>query len=137
MKFFLDNNLPPCWGPALDAYAQRDSHSVIHLRQKFAANVSDIDWISTLSSEGGWTIVSGDLRITRNVHERTAWLRSNMVAFFLATSWRKLSFWEQTWRVTRWWPNIMQQAQLVTPPAGFEIPVTFGAGKFHPLNTAP
>ena len=104
-----------------------------HLRNKFKPDVSDIDWIDALAAEGDWIILSGDIRITRNQHEREAWLRSGLIAFFMGKAWRKLHFWEQTWRIVRWWPNIVQQAKLVSPPAGFEIPVNFGSGKFLPI----
>jgi hypothetical protein len=134
VKFFLDNNLPPCWGPALNALAERDGHSVIHLRKRFDPAVADLEWLRELGAEGGWTIISGDVRISRNPHERDAWLHSGMVAFFMGRSWRKQVFWEQTWRLIRWWPNIVQQAALVSAPAGFEIPLTFGSGKFHSIN---
>ena len=134
MKFFLDNNLPPAWAEALNALAGTDKHTVHHLRELFPPNVADVDWINQLASEGGWVVISGDLRITRNQHEREAWLRSGMVAFFMTKGWASLPFWERTWRVVRWWVNIVQQAELVTAPAGFEIPVNFGSGKFHPIN---
>lgn len=134
MKFFLDNNLPPAWAPALNALAGTEQHSVHHLREKFAPDVTDIDWINRLATEGGWTIISGDIRITRNRHEREAWLQSGLVGFFMGKSWRSLTFWEQTWRFVRWWPNVVQQAQLVKPPAGFVIPVNFGSGKFDSIT---
>ena len=129
MKFFIDNNLPPAWAKALDALD--DTHTVTHLRDKFPPDVTDIDWIQALSGEGGWYIISGDMRISRNQHEREAWLRSGLVGFFLGKSWRSVKYWDQTWRFVRWWPNIVQQAELVTPPAAFEIP--FGWGKFRQI----
>ena len=134
MKFFLDNNLPPSWAEALNALSGTEKHSVHHLRTKFPRNVTDVEWINTLASEGGWTIISGDLRISRNQHERQAWLKSGMVAFFLTKGWRSLKFWDQTWRIVRWWPNILQQSELVIAPAGFEVPDNYGSGKFRPIN---
>jgi hypothetical protein len=133
LKFFLDNNLPPVWGPALNPLAVQEGNEVHHLRDRFKPDVTDVEWIDELGRQGDWTIISGDIRISRNQHEREAWLRSGMVAFFMGKSWRSLRFWEQTWRVVRWWPNITQQAKLVTPPAGFEIPPSFRSGKFRPM----
>jgi hypothetical protein len=121
VKFLIDNNLPPSWAPALTALSQRDAnHTVHHIRDKFSADIADTDWLAHLAAEGGWAILSGDLRITRNQHERDAWLSSGMVAFFTSRSWSKLPYWEKTWRIVRWWPNILQQANLVTAPAGFD-----------------
>ncbi len=83
MKFFIDNCLPPRWAPALSALASPGEFEVVHLRTKSDRGTGDVDWIRPLSAEGGWTIVSGDVRITKSVHEREAWLNSGLTAFFL------------------------------------------------------
>jgi hypothetical protein len=135
VKFFIDNNLPPSWGPALTALARNEGdHTVTHIRDKFPTDIDDVDWINALASEGGWVIISGDVRISRNKTEREAWLRSNLVAFFLSKTWSNHKFWDKTWRIVRWWPQIIQQASLVSPPAGFEIPLNYGSGKFDSIS---
>jgi hypothetical protein len=130
MKFFVDNCLPPRWGPALTALSDPGKFQVVHLRQKFNADISDIDWISALASEGGWTILSGDLRITKLRHEREAWLASGLTAFFLVKGW-DFDFWEKTSRIVRWWPRILEQSGMIQPGAGFLVPVNYGSGKFQ------
>jgi hypothetical protein len=47
----------------------------------------------------------------------------------MGKSWRTVKFWDQTWRFVCWWPNIVQQVRLVTPPAAFEV--SFGLGTFR------
>ncbi|MGB7161137.1 MAG: hypothetical protein WBD40_23960 [Tepidisphaeraceae bacterium] len=132
MKFFVDNCLPPRWGPALDALSKEDGHEVLHLRQKFAANTTDIDWIGELAGEGNWVILSGDMRITKLPHEREAWRQAQLTAFFLHKSWSAFRMWDKTWRIVRWWPRIIEQSGLVRAGAGFVIPVNFGtAGAFE------
>lgn len=130
MKFFLDNCLPLRWAPALSHLAGVSEYPVTHLRDKFPADAKDIDWIATLAGEGGWTIISGDIRITKLRHEREAWLRSGLTAFFLAKGWMNLPLWDQTWRIVRWWPDVIKQAGLVRPGAGFVIPLNYN-GKFE------
>lgn len=76
-----------------------------------------------MATEGGWVIVSGDTRITRNPTEREAWLESGLVAFFLGKGWGNLTFWDQAWKLVQWWPWIIDQAAKVRAPAGFIIPV--------------
>jgi hypothetical protein len=134
VRFFLDNNLPPVWAEALTALVRNDGHEVLHLRQKSLANVTDVEWLTRLASEGGWVIISGDVRITRNQHERQVWLRSGLVGFFMGKAWASHPFWEKSWRIVRWWPRVVQQAQLVKAPVGFEIPVNFGSGRFTPMS---
>jgi PIN like domain len=138
MKFFLDNCLPPRWAPALSALSEPGEFKVEHLRHKFSQNVSDIDWIKKLADEGGWTIISGDVRITKSIHERQAWLSSGMTAFFLVKGW-DFVFWEKTARIIRWWPKILEQTQMIQPGAGFYVPVNYKSGKFEqvPLSSNP
>lgn len=132
MKFFIDNCLPPRWAPALSALADPGQYSVKHLRDEFAANVTDIEWIKKLGEDGDWIILSGDVRITRNPHEREAWRRSGLTAFFLPKQWSDHRMWEKTWRIVRWWPRIIEQAKLVKPGAGFIVPLNFGSnGRFE------
>jgi len=138
VKFFIDNCLPPRWAPSLSALADPGQFEVAHLRTKFEQNTPDIEWIQRLSTEGGWTIISGDVRITKSLHEREAWLSSGLTAFFLVKGW-DFPLWEKTWRFVRWWPKIIEQTQMVKPGAGFFVPVNFKSGKFEqvPLTRKP
>ena len=127
MRFFIDNCLPPRWAPALAALGGVE---VTHLRARFPNDITDVEWIHSLADEGDWTIISGDLRITRSLHERQAWHSSGLTAFFLSKGWN-IEFWEKTVRIVRWWPKIMEQANLVQPGAGFFVPSRFRDGKFE------
>jgi hypothetical protein len=96
----------------------------------FQHDVADVDWIKKLGEDGDWIIISGDVRITRNVHEREAWKTSGLTAFFLPKQWSTHGMWEKTWRIVRWWPLVVEQANRVKSGAGFIIPLHFGNGKF-------
>jgi predicted nuclease of predicted toxin-antitoxin system len=67
VRFFFDNNLPIRLARALQALAPE--HEIIHLIDKFAANTPDADWMRGLAGELGWVIISGDIRIGKNLHE--------------------------------------------------------------------
>lgn len=138
MKFFIDNCLPPRWAPALSALANPGQFEVVHLRTKFSADVTDAEWIQELTEEGSWTIVSGDIRTTKSLHEREAWLSSGLTAFFLVKGW-DFEFWEKTARIVRWWPKILEQSSMVQSGAGFYVPVNYKSGKFEqvPLSRKP
>ena len=77
-----------------------------------------------LAKEGAWVIISGDIRISQNEFERRAWLESGLTAFFLGRGWTKLKLWEQAWKLIKWWPDIVAQAERVHAGAGFVIPVS-------------
>lgn len=130
MKYFLDNCLPPRLAKALDALD--DDSEVDHLRSKFPANTKDPVWIESLAKEGDWVIVTSDA-IFRGQLEKEALRRSNLTAFFLAKGWGNIPFWEQVWKLVRWWPEITKQAAMVARGALFMVPVKFTA-KFEQIK---
>lgn len=132
MRFFFDNNLPPRLAKAIDALLG-SSGKAIHLLINFQADTPDIDWLSSLAREGDWVIISGDIRITRNPHERKAWQEARLTSFFLPKGWMNIDPWIQASKLIRWWPDIMAQANRVAPGAAFVVPVKYN-GKFEQLK---
>jgi len=121
MKFFFDNCVAPRFAAAIHALIVDDGHQAIHLRDRFPPDTKDIDWLTALGEEGGWIIISGDIRISRNQHEKAAWLEAKLTTFFLSGNWQNLSMWEQAAKLVQRWPLIMDQAGKVEPGAGFEV----------------
>lgn len=128
MNFFIDNNISPKIARALHELSngapEEPSHTVAHLRDKFEANIPDVEWISRLAEEGQWVVVAGDLRITTNAHEREAWMSSGMTAFFLKKGWMNVPYWEQARKLVTWWPRILDQARLMEAGVGYLVPLT-------------
>lgn len=127
MKVLVDNNLSPRLARAINVLVEPDGHVVVALRDKFPPDIQDADWIEDLGTEGGWAVISGDVRITRRPAERLAWHRSRLKGFFLAPSWSKLANIEKTGRLLLWWPKIEVQERLVAPGAIFQLPVNVGS----------
>ncbi len=123
MKFFLDNTLPPRLAEALRALEGPQGYAIKHLREMFQPDTPDVEWIRKLAAEGEWVMISGDVRISRNQFERRAWIESGLTAFFLAKGWSGLKLWDQAWRLVRWWPEIVAQAEKIRPGAGFIVPL--------------
>jgi len=120
MKFFFDENTSPKWVTIFDAldgaYNQSD-----HINKKFGPVVTDQIWISKLQSEGDWIIITGDIKMKTNPGVRIALRQSNITVFFLKPSWqhnRKLL--EQTWRLIKLWPDIVDKASRHPCGAWFE-----------------
>ena len=65
-------------------------HQVFALHQKFPANTPDV-WINTLNHEGGWAVLTKDLRIRTRPHERAELDNSRIIYFFLSGGWRKIT----------------------------------------------
>ena len=129
MKFFFDNNLPPRLAKAIDALLEPPNEAV-HLTGLFEPGIPDVDWIRRLADERDWIIISGDVRITRNPHERRAWQQAKLTAFFLKKGWINQNLWVQAAKLILWWPDIMEQAKRVEPGAGFLVPVNH-TGRFE------
>lgn len=98
MKLLFDNNISPRVPRAINELLASGSQAV-PLRARFAANTSDIDWIEAIGAEGGWSVVSGDLRITKNRAERAAWMQTDLIGFFMEPALLKLDPLQQTSRL--------------------------------------
>ncbi len=122
MKVMVDENLPPAMAKALSALFV-GKHEVIHLKQKFGSAVKDTEWISSLSADGRWVIISGDRRITKNKAEQQAFKGSKLVGFFLAPGLQKAKLTKQMERLMALWETIEKQAEIVGGGAMFEIPM--------------
>lgn len=98
-------------------------HKVVALKDYFGrSDLADCEWIEQLGKEGGWCILSEDIRITKNPVERSAFLASNLVGFFLAKSVRRLPLHKKTARLLLFWDQMESVSRSVK--AGlFEIPI--------------
>jgi hypothetical protein len=121
VRFFLDNTLPPRFAEVLQLLDE--GNEIVHLRSRFPPETKDVDWIRRLASEGDWVIISGDIRISQNEFERREWLNSGLTAFFFAKGWTSIKLWDQAWRLIKWWPAIVEQAEKIRAGAGFVVPL--------------
>jgi hypothetical protein len=127
LKVLIDHNLSPHIAVAMNALVAPRGHEVRALRAKFPPNAEDVDWMRTLGREGGWAVISGDIRITRNAAERQAWREAALIGFFMAPGWRKLDPLHQTARLLMWWDRLVAQVALVEGGAIFQLPINPGS----------
>jgi predicted nuclease of predicted toxin-antitoxin system len=125
LRLLLDNNLSPRLARYLQALFGGD-HEIIALRDKFSHDAPDLDWITTLSQEGGWAVLTKDLRIRTRPHERAALDQSRIVYFFLAGSWSKFGVEEMAARLIRLVPKMAAQTELADR-GRFELPIRAGS----------
>jgi hypothetical protein len=128
LRLLLDHHLSPRLARALDTLFI--DHEIVALRDKFDANASDEAWITALDREGGWAVLTMDLRIRTRPHERAAMDRSRIVFFFLAGAWRGYGVEEMAARLIRLVPKIAAQVELAER-GRFELPIHAGS-KFRP-----
>jgi hypothetical protein len=97
-------------------------HTVEHVRDFVAKKTNDVDWIQQVTSEGGWTVISGDRRMITRQHELKALRDGKVTTFILAPGWSPLRFWDKAWMLVRWWQVISDEASTVAPGTIFIIP---------------
>lgn len=108
MKFFFDNHFSPKLTEFLNKLAVEDKHEIVHLRDKFAEDTPDKDWITGLAGEGGWIIITADIRIRKNPAERAALESSGLTWFFFPKGFMGIDRWEQSWRTIKIFPDIIK-----------------------------
>jgi hypothetical protein len=124
LKLLLDHNLAPRLARSLQALFEE--HVIVSLGEKFAVGTTDVEWIRALDREGGWAVLTKDLRIKTRPHERAVFDSSAIVFFFLAGSWRQCSVEETAWRLIRLIPKMAQQTDLAER-GRFELPIRPGS----------
>jgi hypothetical protein len=120
----MDHNLSPRLAKALAVLFV--DHEIVALRDKFPQDATDIDWIAALDREGGWAVLTKDLRIRQRPHERAALDRSRIVYFFLAGAWMKCTVEETAARLIRLIPKMAAQTDLADR-GRFELPINAGS----------
>lgn len=115
----VDNNLSPSLARSFQPLF--DEHEFISLREKFAPNTKDVEWIGALDTAGGWAVLTAERRLKTRPHERLALDRSKIVFFFLTGSWLKYSVPDMAWRLIRLMPRMAKQTEL-TESGLFDLP---------------
>lgn len=123
MKLLFDHNVSPKVPRAIHELIKDNGSQAVSLREKFAANTPDIEWIGALGAEGGWAVFTADKAIAKNKAERAAWLQTDLVGFFLEPALGALRPIELTARLLFWLPIIEQQLSLISGPALFSVPI--------------
>jgi hypothetical protein len=106
--------------------------SGLRLIDKFGPKVDDADWISALSAEGRWVVVSGDAKIARRKSEQAAFRNSRLIGFFFAPALSRSKVTKQMQRLLALWDDVEIIADRVAGGAMYELPIS---GKIRQLKT--
>jgi PIN like domain len=94
--------------------------------------IDDADWISALSAEGRWVVVSGDAKIARRKSEQAAFRNSRLIGFFFAPALSRSKVTKQMQRLLALWDDVEIIADRVAGGAMYELPIS---GKIRQLKT--
>jgi hypothetical protein len=122
VNVLIDNNVSPRIARALNALFTPE-HQITALRDRFAPEMPDKDWILALSGAGRWIVISGDRRITKNKAEYHAFRNSRLVGFFLAPALYKAKVIKQAERILALWDRIETLSATVEGGAMFELQI--------------
>ncbi|WP_077067065.1 PIN-like domain-containing protein [Pseudorhizobium marinum] len=131
MKVLFDHNLSPRIARAIQALTVSE-HEVVALKDRFPVNIKDVDLIAELSRQGGWILISGDRRITRNRAEKAAFQSSKIIGMFLSSGLYKAPVMKQAERLISLWPTIETVSKNVSGGSMFELPMK--SSKLSPLK---
>lgn len=134
MKFLFDNNLPPSLARGVAELSKFDPavEHVIPLKDKFAQNTPDLEWLGALAAEVGWAVVSID-RFKKTSAEREMLRRQGLTVFVLDPQWSK-PYWVQAAQFVQWWPRIIEVAKLTSKTA-LRVPWRFtGKSTFEQIR---
>jgi hypothetical protein len=125
LKLLIDHNLSPALARSLTPLFPDDT--IVSLRERFATNATDIEWMSALDAEGGWAALTRDLGIKRKPHERLALDRSRIIFFFLSgNAWKRFSVPETAARLIRLMPLMKKQTDIADR-GRFDLPINAGS----------
>ncbi len=130
MRFIFDANLSPRLPRALNQLYAPDKHAIVAHVDKFKHDAKDPDWISALSKEGNWIILSCDL-FKKNPIEREAIANCGLLVYVMTKGWGNLGFDDKAWKLVRWWPRIVQHAEVSAPAPYCFAPKISGKGKIE------
>ena len=119
MNFVLDENLPPAFGRALNELS-KSKHGVYALMDCFPKGTPDIEWITELGSSNS-VVITQDA-VHRDKLQRAALMRAGLRVFVLDKAWSKQIYWAKAANIVKWWPRIIEQADLVSGGAVFTVP---------------
>jgi hypothetical protein len=121
LKFLFDHNLSPLLARSLHVLNAPLGHSVHALKDKFAQDTGDIEWIEALAKEGDWVVITCDKDIARKGAIKNAWKRCGLIGFVLRPAWQGFPPMEQAWRLMKIWPRVVKQCELAAPGSTYEL----------------
>jgi hypothetical protein len=132
VKFYFDRTQSPRLARIALEVLAHEGHGCDWSRHRYPdRDPGDAAWMRDLAGEGGWTLISGDERISRNPAERAIWRASGMTTFFLQPTWMGAQLPEQAWRLLRWLPRLIEIAATERPGTGLSVPLKWHGGSLN------
>jgi hypothetical protein len=120
--FFTDENFIARVGQMLRIFDE--AHQIILFSERFPKGTPDTEWIARI---GDWdvkpVIMGGDGRILRNEAERRVLVEVGCTFVFLSPGWTNTPIHEYAWKLLKYWPKIVIEAEKCTRQAVVEVTI--------------
>jgi hypothetical protein len=135
VKVFFDNCTSPVLAQTLNGFVNHRGHEAVHLRDRFAQDSADVEWITALGEEEEtWVVITGDDRIRKNRAERAAYREAQIRGFVLAPAYHTTKHNVTASVLVRRWPDIEDMVGRFAPPFLVEMPINYSSKlRFLPL----
>ncbi len=112
--FFFDNDISFRIVEALRSLVDPREHELIALRERFAVDTKDVDWIPE-AGERGWVVVSRDHNQRRREAEHKALVDHNVKAIYLRQAGQPAEMYADAARIIKNWPKIAAWGSAARP----------------------
>lgn len=97
----------------------------------------DAGWVVRFAEAGGDVIISGDVMMRSNVHERLALSETGLITYFWNKNWNRKSFFFKSAMLFNWWPRIDKHMQASQRGKCWEIPMQWVDKAFDDVTPRP
>lgn len=112
--FFFDNDISFRIVHALRELLPPGQHDLVALRDKFAVNTKDTEWIPE-AGKNGWIVISRDHNQRKRTTEHRALRDNNVCALYIRQSGNALDLFADAARIIRCWPKIRDWGEKAKP----------------------
>ena len=127
MTFFFDNN----FSPVVPAILQLLGHAAIHLRDHFAQDDSDEDWLP-LVAERGWLLVTADQNLWRRPAQRQLLDHCHLTSIFVRKTVHRWGLRQKVIWFIKHWESVEAKMPDASSGALYEMQAN---GKLRPMGT--
>ena len=129
MKIALDENIPTAVVKMLAGLAKEDDskNTTIVSAKKYRPidERGDENWVRRFARARGTVVVTGDMRIRKDLHEQAAFFQAGMITFFFDSAWNGFPLHTKAAMLMVWWPAIVAKAKESKRGDFWEIPSTW------------
>lgn len=81
----------------------------------------DTPWLKRFADDGGKVVISGDVKMRHQPHERLALIEHGFIVIFFESQWNEWKFWRKVALLVLWWPVITAKIKRARSKKSFYV----------------